>query len=141
MLRGNSTEVKKAVNMLKPFAIEFQPFINDITGKEKTIQECADMATMERIRGMFIYHECLSAAYTEGSIGSSKKIAEMENLLIEMQTDISIALTKNVQVSNELLKRSVKAKGIWEQLIVSKEFRADFNRQTTTATIVSTRAA
>ena len=38
--------------MLKPFAIEFQPCIDDIIGKEKTVQECANMATMERIRGM-----------------------------------------------------------------------------------------
>ena len=48
-----SLGVKKAVNMLKPFAIEFQPFIDEIAGKEKTVQECADMATMERIRSMF----------------------------------------------------------------------------------------
>ena len=41
--------------MLKPFAIEFQPFIDDITRKEKTVQECADMATMERVRGLFVY--------------------------------------------------------------------------------------
>jgi len=40
--------------MLKPFAVEFQPFIDDITGKEKNVQECADMATMERIRSMFV---------------------------------------------------------------------------------------
>jgi len=54
MLKKNHLGVKKAVNILKPFAIEFQPFIDDITGKEKAVQECADMATMERIRGLFI---------------------------------------------------------------------------------------
>jgi len=54
MLKKNYLGVKKAVHMLKPFAIEFQPFFDDITGKEKTVQECADMATMERIRGVFI---------------------------------------------------------------------------------------
>ena len=58
---NNSLGVKKAVNMMKPFAIEFQPFIDDITGKEKTVQECADMATRERIRGMFgIYYKCFN---------------------------------------------------------------------------------
>jgi len=46
--------VKKAVNMLKPFAVEFQPFIDDITGKETTVQECADIATMERTRSTLI---------------------------------------------------------------------------------------
>ncbi|KAF8432861.1 hypothetical protein BGX38DRAFT_226934 [Terfezia claveryi] len=91
---------KKAVNILKPFAIEFQPFIDDITGMGKTVQECADMATMERIRG------------------SSEKIAEMAHLLIDIRADmkplsrlneISDALNENVKVSKEILKRSLRA--------------------------------
>ncbi|KAF8421789.1 hypothetical protein EV426DRAFT_188790 [Tirmania nivea] len=98
--------IEKAVNMLKPFAIEFQPFIDDITGKEKTVHECADMAMMERIRS------------------SSEKIAEMETLLIDMRTEmkpllrlneISDTLTENVKVSKELLKRSLDAED--EQLL------------------------
>jgi len=40
--------------MLKPFTIEFQPFIDEITGREKAVRECADIATMERIRGMLL---------------------------------------------------------------------------------------
>ena len=35
--------------MLKPFAIEFQPLIDDITGKERTVKEYANI---ERIRSM-----------------------------------------------------------------------------------------
>ncbi|KAF8421781.1 hypothetical protein EV426DRAFT_188583 [Tirmania nivea] len=71
--------LKKAVDMLKPFAIEFQPFIDDITGKEKTVQECADMATMERIRR------------------SSEKMAEMENHLIDMRAEIKQLFRLNGQ--------------------------------------------
>ncbi|KAF8421777.1 ankyrin repeat-containing domain protein [Tirmania nivea] len=87
--------LKKAVDMLKPFAIEFQLFIDDITGKEKVVQECANMATMERIRR------------------SSEKIARMENLLIDMQTkmkplfQLNDALAENVKVSKEILKCSL----------------------------------
>ena len=42
--------MKKAANLLKPFDIEFQPFIQEIDAKEMAIQRCADAATMERIR-------------------------------------------------------------------------------------------
>ena len=67
MLRKNYyyLGVKKSVNVVKPFAIEFQPFIDDITGKEKTVQECADMATMERIRGMFVYIDIVYTIITK----------------------------------------------------------------------------
>ena len=55
MLKKNYSGVKKTVNVLKPFAIEFQPFVDDIAGKEKTVQESADIATMERIRSTLAY--------------------------------------------------------------------------------------
>jgi len=75
--------------MLKPFAVEFQPFIDDITGKEKIIQECADMATMERIRSMFIsIWYCKRSTDAYDGTGSSGKIAEMGNLLIDMRADM-----------------------------------------------------
>ena len=38
--------------MLQPFDIEFQPFIEEIDTKETVIRECADAATMERIKGL-----------------------------------------------------------------------------------------
>ncbi|KAF8421808.1 hypothetical protein EV426DRAFT_608034, partial [Tirmania nivea] len=66
--------VKMAINMLKPFAIEFQPFIDDISRTEKTIKECADMATMERNRR------------------SSVKIVGMENLLTGIQNNMNLLL-------------------------------------------------
>ncbi|KAF8421773.1 hypothetical protein EV426DRAFT_188014 [Tirmania nivea] len=69
---------KKAINMLKPFAIEFQPFIDDITRKEKAIKKCANIATMERIRK------------------SSEKIAKMENLLIESKEILKCSLDEQL---------------------------------------------
>ena len=64
VLKKNDLGVKKAANMPKPFAIEFQPFIGGTTRKEKTVQECADMATMQRIRSMFIstWYICIISA-------------------------------------------------------------------------------
>ena len=42
----------KAKNMIKPFAVEFQPLINDINDSANAVRECADGATMERIKGV-----------------------------------------------------------------------------------------
>ena len=47
--------IKKFASTLKSFDIEFQPFIEEINAKEGVIRECADAATMERIRGMLLY--------------------------------------------------------------------------------------
>ena len=44
--------VKKFGSILKSFDVEFQPFIEEINAKEEVIRECADAATMERIRSM-----------------------------------------------------------------------------------------
>ena len=41
--------------MLKSFDLEFQPFLEEINAKEEVIRECADAATMERIRSMIPY--------------------------------------------------------------------------------------
>ena len=46
--------VKRFTSLLQPFDIEFQPFIEDINAKEGVIRECADAATMERIRGIIL---------------------------------------------------------------------------------------
>ena len=94
MLKNNSAGVQKAVNMLKPFAIEFQPFINDISGKEKIVQGCADMATMERIRGMFGTCEKCSTDPNDGT-GTSEKVADIENLLTGIQADMKQLLQLN----------------------------------------------
>ena len=45
--------IKKLASALKSFDIEFQPFIDEINAKEGVIRECADAATMERIRSMY----------------------------------------------------------------------------------------
>ncbi|KAF8432496.1 hypothetical protein BGX38DRAFT_1225679, partial [Terfezia claveryi] len=44
--------LQKVANTLKSFDIEFQPFIEDINAKERVIRECADAATMEKIRNI-----------------------------------------------------------------------------------------
>ena len=45
--------LKQLVNMLKPFAIRMQPFIDQIAMKEEAIRDCADRATMENIRSVY----------------------------------------------------------------------------------------
>lgn len=47
--------MKKFTNILKPFDIEFQPYIDGINTKEKLIREYADAATMERISCMVLH--------------------------------------------------------------------------------------
>ena len=44
--------MKKFAVTLKSFEIEFQPFIEEINTKEVVIRQCADAATMDRIRSM-----------------------------------------------------------------------------------------
>lgn len=39
--------------MFKPFAIEFQPSIEEMAEKEQRVRVCADMATMERIMSLW----------------------------------------------------------------------------------------
>ena len=36
---------------LKSFDLEFRPFIDEMNAKQRVIRECADAATMERVRG------------------------------------------------------------------------------------------
>ena len=44
--------MKKIAITLKSFEIEFQPFIEEINTKEGIIRQCADAATMDRVRSM-----------------------------------------------------------------------------------------
>ena len=46
--------ITKIQNMLKPFDVEFGPLISEIDAKEKLIRECADSATMVRIKRKYI---------------------------------------------------------------------------------------
>ena len=39
--------------MLQPFDLEFRPFIDEIDAKEIVIRECADAATMKRIKSIY----------------------------------------------------------------------------------------
>ncbi|KAF8421792.1 hypothetical protein EV426DRAFT_189114 [Tirmania nivea] len=93
--------VRKAINMLKPFAIEFQSFIDDINRKEKIVQECTDMAIVKRLRG------------------STKNITEIKNLLNSMReymklllrlNDTSDSLIENVKVPKEIFKYNLDVK-------------------------------
>ena len=44
--------MKKIINALRSFDIEFQPFIEEIDAKEGVLRRCADAATMERVKSM-----------------------------------------------------------------------------------------
>ena len=46
--------MKRILNALKPFDIEFQPFIEEINVKEGVIRKFADAATMARVKGTYI---------------------------------------------------------------------------------------
>lgn len=54
--------------MLKPFDIEFQPFIDEINAKERAIQECGDFATMERVKGMILHMVLVQSAKPNSSL-------------------------------------------------------------------------
>jgi len=41
--------------MLKPFTLEFQPLLEEVLRWEKEVKECADIATMQRILGLYSY--------------------------------------------------------------------------------------
>ena len=45
--------MKQIVDALKPFDIEFQPFIEEINVQEGVIRKYADAATMERVRSTY----------------------------------------------------------------------------------------
>ena len=49
--------MKKLAITLKTFEIEFQPFIEEINAKEGVIRQCADAATMDRIRSMVSHNK------------------------------------------------------------------------------------
>ena len=51
--------MKKVTHLLKPFDVEFQPFIDEIDAKERLVRECADAMTMERIKGIILYRVVL----------------------------------------------------------------------------------
>ena len=43
--------ITRITNKLKSFDLEFRPFIDEMNAKQGVIRECADAATMERVRG------------------------------------------------------------------------------------------
>lgn len=53
---------------LKPFDIEFQPFIDEIDAKERVIRECVDVATMKRVQGMVLHMVLAQSAKSNPSI-------------------------------------------------------------------------
>ena len=54
MYTKSKSGVKKFASILNSFDIEFLPFIEEINAKEGVIRECADAATMERIRSKIL---------------------------------------------------------------------------------------
>ena len=65
----------KSTSTLKSFEVEFQPFVKEINAKEEAIRECADAATMERIRScssplsfFLLFSSCIPSITTEGGV-------------------------------------------------------------------------
>ena len=52
LLANSQLGIKKIANTLKPFDLEFQPYIEEINAKEGDIRKYADAASMERIKSM-----------------------------------------------------------------------------------------
>ena len=67
--------MRKLAITLKSFEIEFQPFIEEINAKEGVIRQCADAATMDRIRSMVSHNK-----YIEGVLEDI--ISELKPLAI-----------------------------------------------------------
>ena len=44
----NAIGISKFAWKLKPFMVAFQPYLDDISGAERNVRDCATMATMER---------------------------------------------------------------------------------------------
>ena len=55
LLANSQLGIKKIANTLKPFDLEFQPYIEEINAKEGDIRKYADAASMERIKSMYDY--------------------------------------------------------------------------------------
>ena len=49
----STSGIQKLAKPLKSFDLEFQPFIEEINAKERVIRDCADAATMERVRSKY----------------------------------------------------------------------------------------
>ena len=43
--------IKKIASKLKSFDLEFKPFIDEMNARVGVIRECANTATMERVKG------------------------------------------------------------------------------------------
>ena len=52
------TAIAKIGNMLQSYANEFKPFIDDMSRMEQRVRECADIATMDRIKRWYRNSPC-----------------------------------------------------------------------------------
>ena len=80
--------------MLKPFAITMQPFVDEITMKEGAIRDCADRATMENIRSMYMpkYIVTPRASFNKlianEGVECSENLMQMEDSLDEIRLEM-----------------------------------------------------
>ncbi|KAF8436126.1 hypothetical protein BGX38DRAFT_1215711 [Terfezia claveryi] len=82
----------------KSFDIEFQSFIKDINSKERVIRECADAATMEKIR--------VIEGVLQDITSEPKPLAKLN--------DKSTTATRNLNVTEEIRNNT---QGIFKFLI------------------------
>ncbi|RPB17873.1 hypothetical protein L211DRAFT_854693 [Terfezia boudieri ATCC MYA-4762] len=92
--------LKKVTNTLKSFDIEFQPFIEDINAKERVIRECADAATMEKIRNIEGVLQDVTSELKPLAKLSDDRLLELLTLLTPLEPlkrhqDVKMIRTKN----------------------------------------------
>ena len=77
--------MKKLAITLKSFEIEFQPFIEEISAKEGVIRQCADAATMDRVKSTdMVPHNTHNWAESNASIHTDIE-GDLANILSELK--------------------------------------------------------
>ena len=76
--------MKKFAITLNSFAIEFQPFIEEINAKEGVIRQCADAATMDRVKGL-VPHNTHNWANSNAAVHTSDIEGILEGIVSELK--------------------------------------------------------
>ena len=76
--------MKKLAITLKTFEIEFQPFIEEINAKEGVIRQCADAATMDRVKSKWTGLKVNNWAESNASIHTDIE-GVLEDILSELK--------------------------------------------------------
>ncbi|KAF8436098.1 hypothetical protein BGX38DRAFT_1285442, partial [Terfezia claveryi] len=96
--------LRKVTNTLKSFDIEFQPFIENINAKERVIRECADAATMEKIRDIESVLGDITSELTKLNELSTTAthILQVTEEIHNNTQDISTTATRTLKVTEQI---------------------------------------